>query len=47
VPYGPEQVRFLLHRPVMGTQRLERDFGWRPSRTTREAFEVYRESRAR
>ncbi len=46
VPYGPEQVRFLLHRPVMGNERLKRVFGWEPARTTRQAFEVYRASRA-
>ncbi len=44
-PYGPEQVRFLLHRPVLGNERLRRDFGWSPPHSSREAFAVYRRSR--
>ncbi len=44
-PYGPEQVLFLLHRPVLGNERLKHVFGWTPSRTTRGAFDAYQESR--
>ncbi len=44
VPYGPEQVLFLRHRPVLANERLKRDFGYRPRKTTREVFEVYRSS---
>lgn len=44
--YGPEQVRFLLHRPVLDNARLRRDFPGLPSRTTREAYEVFRSGRA-
>ncbi len=44
--YGPEQVRFLLHRPVLDNARLRRDFAGLPTRTTREAYEVFRQGRA-
>ena len=45
--YGPEQVRFLLHRPVLDNTRLRRDFPGLPTRTTREAYEVFRQGRVR
>lgn len=45
-PYGPEQVMFLRHRPVLDNAKLGRDFGYRPRRTTRQVFEDYRASRA-
>jgi UDP-glucose 4-epimerase len=45
--YGPEQVGFLLHRPVLDNARLRRDFPGLPSKTTREAYEVLRQGRAR
>ncbi|MCA9544021.1 MAG: hypothetical protein KC613_06505, partial [Myxococcales bacterium] len=40
-PYGPEQVRFLKYRPVMGNDALKREFGFRPRKTSREVFAVY------
>jgi UDP-glucose 4-epimerase len=45
--YGPEQVDFLLHRPVLDNARLRRDFPGLPSMTTREAYEVFRQGRRR
>ncbi len=45
--YGPEQVQFLLHRPVLDNARLRRDFPGLPRRTTREAYEVFRRGRDR
>lgn len=44
--YGPEQVRFLQYRPVLSNERLKREFGYVPRRTTREVFELYRAARA-
>ena len=44
--YGPEQVAFLQHRPVLDNQKLRRELGYRPSKTSREVFELYRASRA-
>ncbi|PIE18396.1 MAG: epimerase [Proteobacteria bacterium] len=44
-PYGPEQVMFLQHRPVLANQRLKEVMGYRP-KTTREAFEIWRRARA-
>ncbi len=44
--YGPEQVDFLLHRPVLDNARLRRDFPGTPRKTTREAYEVFREGRS-
>lgn len=43
--YGPEQVGFLQYRPVLENTRLKAVFGYRPRKTSREAFEVWRESR--
>ena len=39
--HGPEQVGFLRYRPVLANDALKRDFGFTPSRTSREAFEEY------
>ncbi|WP_134738357.1 SDR family oxidoreductase [Nocardioides sp. 503] len=41
-PYGPEQTRFLQYRPVLDNSRLKREFGYRPTRTSREAFDEWR-----
>jgi UDP-glucose 4-epimerase len=38
---GPEQVRFLRHRPVLANDRLKEDFGFTPT-TSAECFERYR-----
>jgi UDP-glucose 4-epimerase len=45
--YGPEQMRFLQYRPVLSNERLKREFGYRPQKTTREVFDLYAESRRR
>jgi UDP-glucose 4-epimerase len=39
--YGPEQVAFLEHRPVLSNQRLKREFGYTPHLSSLEAFELY------
>jgi len=41
-PYGPEQVKFLSYRPVLSNRALKERFGYRPQKTSREAFEHYR-----
>ena len=43
--HEPAQVDFLRYRPVLSNDRLKRRFGYVPSRTTREAFDVYLEGR--
>ena len=43
--YGPEQVNFLLYRPVLSNQRLKTEFGYTPRMTTREVFEYFLEAR--
>jgi UDP-glucose 4-epimerase len=40
--YRPEQVKFLRYRPVLSNERLKREFGYRPRRNAREAFDLYR-----
>jgi UDP-glucose 4-epimerase len=45
--YGPEQVDFLRYRPVLANDRLKRDFPGLPTRTSQEAYEVYRAGRSR
>ncbi len=39
--YGPEQVRFLLYRPVLSNRRLKEEFGYTPLKTTKEVWEYY------
>ena len=41
--YGPEQVRFLQHRPVLSNARLLRDFGVPLRKTAAEAFRTFAE----
>lgn len=41
--YGPEQVKFLLYRPVLDNARLKSEFGYTPQKTSREAFLYYAE----
>lgn len=43
--YGPEQVRFLRHRPVLDNRRLKTVFGYKPRKTSREVFAYYLENR--
>ena len=43
--YGPEQTVFLRHRPVLANDRLVEVFGYRPARTSREAFAAGRTAR--
>ena len=40
--YGPEQTRFLEFRPVLANDRLKDVFGFRPTKTSHEAFEAWR-----
>lgn len=46
-PHGPEQVAFLRHRPVLSNRRLKERFGYAPQKTSREAFEIFAQSRER
>ncbi len=39
--YGPEQVDFLRWRPVLDNRRLKEEFGYRPAKTSAEAFAYY------
>ncbi len=45
VPYGPEQVMFLKHRPVLSNARLKTVFGVRPRKSSRQVFDAYRRGR--
>lgn len=44
--YGPEQVDFLRYRPVLANDALKEAFPGLPTRSSREAYEVYRHGRA-
>ncbi|MRK01070.1 NAD-dependent epimerase/dehydratase family protein [Aeromicrobium sp. S22] len=39
--YGPEQTKFLQYRPVLDNSRLKDVFGYRPAKTSREAFAAW------
>ncbi|MBH0084082.1 SDR family oxidoreductase [Salinibacterium sp. SWN167] len=45
-PHGPAQVKFLRYRPVLDNAALKKTFGFTPSKTSREAFAAYLETRA-
>lgn len=45
-PHGPAQVGFLRYRPVLDNSRLRSEFGYVPSRSTREAFHDYLAARS-
>ena len=38
---GPEQVRFLAHRPVLANDALKEEFGFVPSLTSSECFDAF------
>lgn len=42
--YGPEQVRFLQHRPVLSNAKLLREFGVPLRKTAAEAFRTFAEA---
>ena len=41
--YGPEQVRFLQHRPVLDNSELKSEFGYTPEKTSAEVFEFWKQ----
>jgi UDP-glucose 4-epimerase len=43
--YGPEQLDFLRYRPVLLNTKLKTVFGYTPTYTSAEVFEIYREAR--
>jgi len=43
--YGPDQLDFLRYRPVLLNTRLKTVFGYTPTYTSAEVFEVYRAAR--
>nr|WP_269438995.1 SDR family oxidoreductase [Arthrobacter caoxuetaonis] len=43
--HGPEQLRFLRYRPVLDNSALKDEFGFTPSRSSREAFLAFRAAR--
>ncbi len=42
--YGPAQVGFLQFRPVLDNAALKRDFGYAPTLTSTEVFELWRKA---
>ncbi|WP_171122797.1 MULTISPECIES: SDR family oxidoreductase [unclassified Ruegeria] len=42
--YGPEQVRFLLYRPVLDNSALRTSFGYEPELSSAEAFQRWWEA---
>lgn len=43
--YGPEQLDFLRYRPVLLNTRLKTVFGYTPTYTSEQVFDLYRQSR--
>ena len=44
--HGPEHVPFLRYRPVLANDALKRDFGFVPTKTSREVFEAWWKARS-
>ena len=44
-PFGAEQVDFLRFRPVLANDKLKREFGYTPRKTTQQAFEYFLQHR--
>ncbi|MFN8582956.1 MAG: SDR family oxidoreductase [Gemmatimonadaceae bacterium] len=44
--HGPEHVAFLRYRPVLSNERLKHEFGFTPTKTSREVFDLWWESQA-
>ncbi len=42
--YGPEQLDFLRYRPVLSNDRLQRQFGYKLRKSTREVFALYKDA---
>lgn len=42
---GPEHVKFLQYRPVLDNAALKNEFGIKLQKSTREAFDLYRQAR--
>ncbi len=40
-PTGPEQIDFLRYRPVLSNRRLKKEFGYRPQKSSAEAFDYF------
>ncbi len=43
--YGPEQVGFLRYRPVLSNARLKSEFGFTPTKSSRQALEAWKAAR--
>ncbi len=43
--YGPEQLDFLRYRPVLSNENLKAKFGYTPTYTSTEVFDLYLNSR--
>lgn len=43
--YGPEQVMFLEHRPVLSNEKLKHEFGFVPTLTSEQAFRFFVDER--
>ena len=43
--YGPEQLDFLRYRPVLLNTKLKQVFGYTPTYTSAQVFEIYRKAR--
>lgn len=44
--YGPEQVNFLRYRPVLANDKLKKEFGYTPLKSSRETFLYYLENKS-
>lgn len=44
IKYGPESLKFIKYRPVLSNDKLKKEFGYTPKKTTREVFEYWRDN---
>ena len=39
--YGPEQILFIKHRPILDNEKLKNEFGFTPKKTSHEVFDLF------
>ena len=44
VPYGPESLKFIQYRPVLGNEKLKAEFGYTPQKSSKEVIEYWIEN---
>jgi UDP-glucose 4-epimerase len=44
VPYGPESLKFIQYRPVLSNEKLKKEFGFTPQKSSKEVIQFWIEN---